>query len=375
MNDETALRPRHTAVVLGLCLLVVARLALSQDPDPASANCPTHTVGAAPVCVTTYHNQNTRKGVNYNEQVLTKTKIQGGLTSFTDSVAGQVYAQPLFLPQIKIAVDGSLHNVVFVATETNDVYAWDGDTAQTTPYWHTNLMTPPGQATRYQVTAAMNRPPSNDIGCNNIQYSVGITGTPAITITSINSGSSEIDGATIFVVARSKNTNTVPAGTYYQTLYALDATSGNVIGWADVAATLNGVTFDPLTQNQRPALLYQGGRVYIAWASHCDNGHQHAQSASWYGWLMSYQLSNGSFGSGPTGAWLASSHPEAGIWQSGSGPAGDGSNVYFSTGNGSTQAAPYTTESPCTGCLGNSIVKLSGTPGSGTFRVLDSFTP
>jgi hypothetical protein len=321
----------------------------------------------APVCVDTYHNQNTRKGINYNEQVLTKAKVSGGLTSFTDTLSGQVYAQPLFLPQIKMS-DGHLHNVVFVATETNDVYAWDGDSAQTTPYWHTSLLTPPLQSTRYQVTAGA--PPGVDIPCNNIEPDVGITGTPAITITS--STASEIDGATIFVVSRSKNTNAIPATTYYQTLYALDATSGSVVAWTDITATVNTVSFNPLHQNQRPALLYQGGQVYIGWGSHCDLTSQHG-GPSWYGWLMSYKLTGSSFGSGPTGGWLTSSNPEAGIWQSGSGPAGDGTNLYFGTGNGSTTAAPN--GSACTGCYGNSIVKLNGTPSSGTFTVLDSFTP
>ena len=130
--------------------------------------------------------------------------------------------------------------------------------------------------------------------------------------------------------------------------------------------------FNPLHQNQRPALLYQGGQVYIGWGSHCDLTSQHA-GPSWYGWLMSYKLTGSSFGSGPTGAWLTSSNPEAGIWQSGSGPAGDGTNLYFGTGNGSTTAAPN--GSACAGCYGNSIVKLNGTPSSGTFTVLDSFTP
>lgn len=360
------------SVLLTCCLLALPKGLYAQH-HPASASCPTApSNGAAPVCVTTYHNQNSRTGINLHEKVLNKTKLQTGLVSFADSVSGQVYAQPLFLPQINMS-DGNLHNVVFVATETNDVYAWDGDVAQTTPYWHVNLITPPLQANRYQVTAGMNGPPTNDVGCNNIAPDVGITSTPAIAITS--STPSQINGATIFVVSRSKDINSVPANNYYQTLYALDATSGNVIAWIDITATNSGVSFDPLHQNQRAALMYQNGQVYVAWASHCDNGSDDPKTASWYGWLMSYALTGGSFGSGPAASWLASSFPEAGIWQSGSGPAGDGSNVYVATGNGSTTEAPHMDESPCLGCYGDSIVKLSGTPVGGTFAVLDSFTP
>jgi hypothetical protein len=352
-----------------LCLVGLPEGTYSQEP--ASTACPSApSNGAAPVCVTTYHNSNSRTGLNPNEQVLNKTKVQSGLTSFTDAVAGQVYAQPLFLPQIKMS-DGKLHNVVFVATETNDVYAWDGDVAQTAPYWHANLLTPPKQATRFQVTAGTTGPPTQDIPCGNIAPNVGITSTPAIAITS--STTSQINGAAIVVVARSKSSNSIPAPEYYQTLYVLNATNGGVIAWTDIAATNSGVTFDPLHQNQRPALMIQGGQVFISWASHCDNGSADPRTASWYGWLMSYVLKNGSLQL--AGSWLASEYPEAGIWQSGSGPAGDGSNVYVATGNGSTTAAPYSDESPCLGCFGDSVVKLSGTAVAGTFNVLDSFTP
>lgn len=351
------------------CVVVFPKEMCSQQV--ATAACPSApSNGAAPVCVLTYHNSNARTGLNPNEQVLNKTKVQGGLASFTDPVTGQVYAQPLFLPQIKMS-DGNLHNVVFVATETNDVYAWDGDVAQTTPYWHVNLLTPPQQATRFQVTAAMKGPPLHDIPCNNIAPNVGITSTPAIAITS--STTSQINGAVIMVVARSKSANIAPAPQYYQTLYALNATNGRVIAWTDITATNNGATFDPLHQNQRAALMIQGGRVFITWASHCDNGSSDPLTASWYGWMMSYTLTNGAFQL--AGSWLASEYPEAGIWQSGSGPAGDGSNIYVATGNGSTTAAPYGDESPCLGCFGDSIVKLSGMPVGGTFNVLDSFTP
>jgi len=161
--------------------LVFATAAVCQDSDPATANCPTApSNGALAVCVPTYHNQNSRKGLNFTETKLTKAVVTAGLSSFTDSVSGQVYAQPLFLPAVNIAA--GVHNVVYVATETNDVYAFDGDASQTTAYWHVNLTTPPGQATRYLVTEGPT--PPQDISCNNVQPSVGITGTPVINITS-----------------------------------------------------------------------------------------------------------------------------------------------------------------------------------------------
>jgi len=182
----------------------------------------------------------------------------------------------------------------------------------------------------------------------------------------------------MYVVARSKDSNTIPASNYFQTLYALDVTNGTILAWQDISATLangNARSFDPLHENQRGALLFQSGQVYVTWASHCDKGIQHPKTASWYGWLMSYKLQGTTLQQ--TGAWTTTEYPEGGIWQSGSGPAGDGSgtNLYLAVGNGSTTAAPQATEGPCTNCFGNSIVKINGTPSGGTFTVLDSFTP
>ena len=118
MQTQPFLKP-FLSTFFALCVVALPMSTSAQEP--VSTACPSApSNGAAPVCVMTYHNSNSRTGLNSNEKVLTTTKIQSGLTSFTDSVAGQVYAQPLFLPQIKMS-DGNLHNVVFVATETNDV--------------------------------------------------------------------------------------------------------------------------------------------------------------------------------------------------------------------------------------------------------------
>src|SRR5579872_1235785 len=87
---------------LVVCALSCAVAGYSQEA--ASTACPSApSNGAAPVCVMTHHNSNARTGLNPNEQVLTPSKLQSGLTSFTDSVTGQVYGQPLFLPAIKMA--------------------------------------------------------------------------------------------------------------------------------------------------------------------------------------------------------------------------------------------------------------------------------
>src|SRR5713101_2304155 len=110
----------------------------------------------AQVSVTTYHNDNARTGQNLQETILTPENVKtppdvnfrqfGKLFSMT--VDGQVYAQPLYVPNVHIVVkdgmngmivtDKGFHNVVFVVTEQDKAYAFDGDTGQ--PLWVQNLI-------------------------------------------------------------------------------------------------------------------------------------------------------------------------------------------------------------------------------------------
>ena len=100
MRIQRSVKPFVSAF---FALSIIALPISTWAEEPASTACPSApSNGAAPVCVMTYHNSNSRTGLNPNEKILTAPKIQTGLTSFTDSVAGQVYAQPLFLPQIKM---------------------------------------------------------------------------------------------------------------------------------------------------------------------------------------------------------------------------------------------------------------------------------
>ena len=75
--------------------------------------------------VLTYHNDNASDGQNTQETLLTPSNVNS--TSFgkvfTTSVDGQAYAQPLFVQGLNIA--GGVHNVLFVATEHDSVYALD----------------------------------------------------------------------------------------------------------------------------------------------------------------------------------------------------------------------------------------------------------
>jgi hypothetical protein len=293
----------------------------------------------AQVAVPTYHNDNSRTGQNTAESILTPSNVNSTTFGklFTVSVDGSVYAQPLYIPNVSL--NSGTHNVLFVATQHDSVYAIDADTG--TIYWQVSLI-PTGGSTVNSST---------DLSCGDIPTEVGITGTPVIDPTT----------NTLYVVAKSK-----VSGTIYQYLHALDLGSGaeKFGGPANIAATSAGtatdgtgstLTFNPRQENQRAALLLENGHVVIAWASHCDK-------SPWHGWVISYGAATlaeeAVYNSSPSGY-------ANGIWMSGSGLAADTSgNIYGSTGNGSWNTKDR----------GDTILKL-GPPADSTFAVEDYFTP
>jgi hypothetical protein len=281
----------------------------------ATSTANTSQSASVPVVVTAYagtfvyHNDAGRTGQNLNETVLNTGNVNstqfGKLFSYP--VDGQIYGQPLYVPGVSVPGQG-VHNVVYVATENDSVYAFDADGTVTTPLWQVSFLTNGAQTLN-----------TNDIGgCANISPQVGITSTPVI---------DPVSGV-MYVLARTK-TVTGNTTTYYQTLYALEINSGAIVQSTQIQASYpsnNGpVTFNPQTQNQRAGLFIVNGVVYIAWASHCD-------IQPYHGWLMGYEESNlqqvAVFNTTPNGS-------EAGIWQSGAAPAVDQSgNIYLMNGNG-----------------------------------------
>lgn len=289
----------------------------------------------------TMKNDTFRTGQNLNEIALTTGNVNQNQFGklFTRTVDGEVYAQPLYVPNVTIPGVGT-YNVVYVATENDSVYAFDADGRATSPLWQTSLLT--GGAQVLDTT---------DVNCANINPIYGITSTPVI------------DPATntMFAVTRTK-TGTSGNYTYYQTLWAVDILTGAILQSVQIQAsvTVNGktVNFNTLTENQRAGLLLSNGVVYIAWASHCDN-------APWHGWVMGYNESNlqqsGVYNSTPDSS-------DGGIWMGGGGLTADASgNIFFSTGNGTFDANTGGED------YGDSVVKLTVTDGA--LSVGDSFTP
>jgi hypothetical protein len=301
------------------------------------------------VDVLTYHNDLARTGQDLNETVLTPANVNANSFGklFSYPVDGAVYVQPLYLSGQAIPGQGT-HDVVYVATENDSVYAFDANGTGGV-LWQDSFTNP---------SAGITSVPSSDIGSSAILPRIGITGTPVI----------DPGTGTLYVVALTKefvNSTT----SYVQRLHALDVTTGTekfggpVVIQASVPGTgpdaVNGqVAFTPMTELQRPGLLLFNGVVYISWASYDDR-------TPYHGWVMGYNAQTlqqtAVLNASPNGQ-------EAGIWMSGAAPAVDAvGNIYLTTGNGTFDA---NTGGPD---YGEAILKLA-TAGGG-LTVADWFTP
>lgn len=294
-----------------------------------------------PPAVATCHYDKARSGVNARETVLTPTRLSGRFErQFSLAVDGQVYAQPLYVPNLAMPGVG-LRNVVFVATEADSVYAFDADGSTVAPLW-----------TRHLADAAQGVVPLTDlqVQSNDITPQIGITGTPVI----------DPIAQTLYVVTVASE-----LGKPVQRLHALSLLTGqprvpSVVIAGQVAGTGSAsqggqVAFDALLANQRAGLLLSNGTVYVAWASHGDVGPYH-------GWVMGFDAATlnrvSVFTSTPNG-------DEGGIWMSGGGIAADANNqLYLSVGNGAFDAGSGGSD------YADSVLRLDA-----ALAVQDYFTP
>ena len=290
--------------------------------------------------VLTYHNDIARTGQNLNETILTPGNVNSqsfGLR-FTLLVDGKVDAQPLYVPAVPIAGQGT-HNLLVVATEHDSVYAFDADSGA--GIWNVSVL-------------RAGETPSDSRNCDQVVPEIGITSTPVIDPTRGTNGA-------IYLLAMSKDSS----GNYHQRLHALSLASGAEIlgGPTEIQATYPGkgdnsqggfVIFDPKQYKSRPGLLLLNGVVYMAWGSHCD-------IRPYTGWVMGYDA--GTLAQ-TTVLDVAPNGSEGGIWMSQAGPAADGQgNIYVLNGNGSFARFLSAGGFPFNRDFGNSFLKLSTSAG------------
>jgi hypothetical protein len=299
--------------------------------------------------ITTSQYNNARTGATLNEKLLTPQNVNakqfGKLGAF--KVDGAVYAQPLFLPSLKIPGKGT-HGVLFVATEHDSVYAFDANRPSDAPLWKVSFL---------DKSRGVRALSEDMVDCPFIRPEVGITSTPVI----------DVQTGTLYVLARTMIPHSVGNDEYFQHLHALAITTGieNFGGPKLISASVPGkgagsekgqVSFDPLRENPRAALTLANNSVYLTWASSCDVDPYH-------GWVMAYDpqtlAQKTVLNVNPDGR-------EAGIWLSDTGPAVDTEgNLYVSTGNGTFDAGSGGRD------YGDSVLKLDGS----SLAIRDYFTP
>ncbi len=299
---------------------------------------------AAQTSVTTYHNDNNRTGWNKTETILTPVNVGGtkfGLLG-TVTLDDQVDAQPLVVPGINITAGAhkGVHDVVYVVTENDSVYALDANKG--------TLL----------IRKSLGTPVAEPLGCNNNGPNVGINSTPVI----------DPVAGTLYVMAYTHDST----GPTYR-LHALDLGSLTDKVTAQLVTAshklTNGTTFNftARVQRQRPGLLLANGTVYAGFGSFCDFSANQSR-----GWLLGWNAStlaplsaNQIFDtqpSSPNNFFLSA------IWMSGYGLAADDSgNILFVTGNSDPSGTTYDGVSN----IQESAVKVSADLTS----VLDLFTP
>ena len=313
------------------------------------------TVQAAPQTnapdVTTYHNDNSRNGLNARETILTPANVNSskfGKIAF-DATDGLVDAEPLYVANLIIG--GQLRNVLYAVTEHDSVFAFDADTGD--QLWKNSIL---GSG---ETTADFTK------ACGQIVPEIGITATPVIDRKQGANG-------TLFAVGMSKDSS----GAYHHRLHALDLTTGAEISGSPTEITAsypgtgdnshNGnVVFDPGKYAERPALLLSNQNIYLTWGSHCD-------ATPYTGWVMAYDEASLK----QTQVLNLTPNGQAGaIWMSGDGPAADSSgNIYLLDANGTFDLGFDGNGFPTKSDFGNGIIKM-GKDSAGDLSVLDFFEP
>jgi hypothetical protein len=297
--------------------------------------------------VVTYHNDAASDGQNKQETVLTPGNVNSSSFGkvFTTSVDGQVYAQPLFVPGLSIA--GGVHDVLFVVTEHDSVYALDATTGA--PLWQDNMMT--AAVSGLPGATSIKTIPSADAfltKAQDIQPEIGITSTPVIDLATntlyVVASTKEIVGGVTHSVQQLFALNDLTGAERYRLVKGIntnapatlgDTTFVNGVYANNTPIFVNGtgdgndghghVFFNAARENQRAALSLVNGQLYIAWASYGD-------ISPYHGWIAAYNPTSlaltGVLNTTPNGGL-------GGIWAAGGKLASDvNGNLYVTTGNG-----------------------------------------
>jgi hypothetical protein len=325
---------------------VVTNAAGSAKSTAATLAVTVTTPAAGTTDVVMSKNDPARTGQNLTESLLTPANVNATMFGLLRVLAvdGKVDAQPLYLSQL--ALGASTHNVVFIATEHDSVYAMDADTGAT--LWHVSAL-------------LTGETPSDTRNCSQVNPEIGITATPVIDRAAAAHG-------VMYVVAMSKDAEAV----YHQRLHALDVTTGAELfgGPQEISATYpiaGGATtsFDGGQYEERAALLLSAGVIYTSWTSHCD-------FTPYSGWIIAYDqttlaqksvlnVAPNSGGGGPA------------IWMAGGGPSADAAgNIYLLTANGVFETTLDAQGFPSKQDYGNSFLKLA--PAGAALSVADYFT-
>ena len=289
-----------------------------------------------------------RTGQNLTETVLTPSNVNSSTFGLLYELPadGLVDATPLVVSNLTI--NGASHNVVYVASENDTVYAYDADT---------------GTLLKQVTLLAAGESASDDRSCSQDGPVIGITATPVVDRSAGPNG-------TMFVQAMSKDTN----GNYYQRLHALDlATLADRITPVVIQASYPGtaygattgqITFVPGQYTERSALLLTQGQIVTVWAGHCDAGNYNA-------WVIAY---NESALAQTQVLSLTPNGNQGGIWAAGGVTADSTGALFTLLGNGLFDTTLTTKGFPAKGDYGNSAVKFSLTSASASLAVTDYFT-
>ena len=329
---RTALGARKSFSVLLVTAMSAAGLTAVAAAGPAGAAASRTAAHAAASSgpagdETTGSQNNLRDGWDPNEPALTQAAVGGGQFGqvFKTAVNGQVYAQPLVVG-----------HTVIVATENDWVYGLNATTGAV--QWSTSV----GKA--YHITS-----------CADLTPNIGITSTP---VYDPNTGS-------VYVMAMVKETS----GWQFR-LIGLDVGTGAITLQQPITGSPTNdshISFHPIPQDQRTALLLLNGWVYTAFASHCDH-------TPYAGYVSGVNVEQTPV---KTTLWTDEagvSEDQAGIWQSQGGLVSDGAGrIFFTSGNGISPAKGPGNKPP--GQLAESTVRLAPNPTTGALTAKDFFSP